>query len=331
MKPFEYMSRIGAFELESGRYRQHTERVEIDEGRRLRVDTATGLASVDDEVVGVAVDGAIRKGFPTPSRKIEVFSSTLAQWGFEDEALPRSSPSHVASAELDPERGVHVLLPTFRLPTMIHSRSGNAKHLNEISHSNPLWVHPDDAQRQGIGDGDLARVETSIGHFVNRVRVTEGVRPGVLACSHHMGRWRLEEGPGSRWNSSTVRFEELDGDRVRMRITGGTEPFSSVDPDSGRIWWKESGVHQNLAFGVQTDPVSGMHCWHQVVRLRRAEPGDRYGDVVVDREKSRNQYQQWLEKTKPAAADSRDGLRRPQWLPRPMRPSEDSYRFGEPR
>ena len=327
MSPFEYMSRVGAFELETGRYRQHLERVEVEEGSRMRVDAASGLATIDGEVVGVAVDGAIRKGFPTPSRRIEVYSKTLEEWGFEEEALPRSSPSHVAAGELDPERGIHVLVPTFRLPTMIHSRSGNAKHLAEISHSNPLWVHPDDAQRQGIGDGDLARVETKIGHFVNRVRVTEGVRPGVLACSHHMGRWRLQGGPGSRWNSSTVRFDELDGDRVRMRIIEGTEPFSSDDPDSSRIWWKESGVHQNLAFGVQSDPVSGMHCWHQVVRLRKAEAGDRYGDVLVDREKSRSQHAKWLEKAKPARADLHDGLRRPLWLSRPMRPTDDAYRL----
>ena len=38
-----------------------------------------------------------------------------------------------------------LLLPTFRLPTLIHTRSGNAKWLYEISHRNPLWLHPEDA------------------------------------------------------------------------------------------------------------------------------------------------------------------------------------------
>ena len=32
------------------------------------------------------------------------------------------------------------LLPTFRLPTLIHTRSGNAKWLTELSHTNPIWV-----------------------------------------------------------------------------------------------------------------------------------------------------------------------------------------------
>ena len=45
-----------------------------------------------------------------------------------------------------------VLLPTFRLPTLIHTRSGNAKWLYEISHTNPLWLHPEDAARLGVDD-----------------------------------------------------------------------------------------------------------------------------------------------------------------------------------
>ena len=32
--------------------------------------------------------------------------------------------------------------PTFRLPTQIHTRCGNAKWLNELAHTNPLWIHP---------------------------------------------------------------------------------------------------------------------------------------------------------------------------------------------
>jgi len=31
------------------------------------------------------------------------------------------------------------------------------------------------------------RVETEIGHYVVRAWVTEGIRSGVVACSHHMG------------------------------------------------------------------------------------------------------------------------------------------------
>ena len=89
-----------------------------------------------------------------------------------------------------------MLIPTFRLPVQIHTRSANAKWLDEIAHTNPLWMHPTDAARIGVRTGDLVRVETEIGYFVVKAWVTEGIRPGVVACSHHMGRWKLE-GRGS--------------------------------------------------------------------------------------------------------------------------------------
>ena len=40
-----------------------------------------------------------------------------------------------------------MLISTFRLPVQIHTRSANAKWLDEIAHTNPLWIHPDDAAR----------------------------------------------------------------------------------------------------------------------------------------------------------------------------------------
>ena len=40
------------------------------------------------------------------------------------------------------------------------------------------------------------RVETEIGYFVDKVWVTEGIKPGIVAMSHHLGRWRLQENVG---------------------------------------------------------------------------------------------------------------------------------------
>ncbi len=322
-EPLEYMRRVGSYELERGEYRVHEQTVDIPDGKRARVEVTSGLATVDGKVVGLAVDGAIRRGFPTPSRRIEVHSQTLAEWGFEEEAVPRCSPSHVGPDRINPEEGIYTLVPTFRLPTMIHSRSGNSKHLGEISHANPVWMHPDDADRHSISDGDLIKVQTRIGHFINRVRVTDGVRPGVVACSHHMGRWRIEGGAGSKWSSATIRFEPMVTGEMRLRIVEPNEPFESTDPDTQRSWWKEAGVHQNLTFPPQSDPVSGMNCWHHVVEVSKAGPGDQYGDVVVDPKKSREIHREWLAKARPPEGD----LRRPEWLPRPLRPQPGAYRF----
>lgn len=195
--------------------------------------------------------------------------------------------------------------------------------LYEISHSNPLWMHPSDAQRFTLKDGDLVRVRTEIGYFVDRMWITEGIRPGVVACSHHLGRWRLSPDLGvSRWASGQVELGEEGEGQFRLRSVEGIRPFKSDDPDSERIWWADAGVNQNLTHAVHPDPVSGMHCWHQRAWIEPAQPGDRYGDVLVDTRKSLEVYRQWLAMTRPAASD----LRRPLWLKRPLRPTDEAYR-----
>jgi anaerobic selenocysteine-containing dehydrogenase len=264
-------------------------------------------------------------GFPTPSRKLEVFSDTLADWGWEDHAVPDYIRSHVHWRELDAAAGQMVLLPTFRLPTLIHTRSANSKWLQEISHTNPLWVHPEDAERIGVKVGDLVRVATRIGYFVPRVWVTEGIHPGIVACSHHVGRWRLQDRTGGSPQSSSQVEIVRDAGTFLVRQRTGARPFASDDPDTNRTWWSEVGVHQNLTFPVQPDPQSGMHCWHQKVVVERAQSGDRYGDVFVDTAKSREVYREWLTRTKPAPGPG--NLRRPLWLNRPLHPAEEPYRL----
>jgi anaerobic selenocysteine-containing dehydrogenase len=111
-----------------------------------------------------------------------------------------------------------LLLPTFRLPTLVHTRSGNAKWLYEISNRNPLWLSPEDARRFGVDTGGLLKVATEIGYFIDKVWVTESIRPGVIACSHHLGRWRLkEESGGERWASGLVELTHKEEGTWMMR------------------------------------------------------------------------------------------------------------------
>src|SRR5262249_56650346 len=126
-------------------------------------------------------------------------SPTMTAWGWPEHAIPRYVPGHVHWRDLKREDGEFDLLPNFRLPTLVHTRSA-VKWLYEISHTNPLWISTADAKVYGIRTGDLVKLRTRIGSFVTRAWVTEGIRPGVLGMSHHLGRWRLEDqiGGGGR-------------------------------------------------------------------------------------------------------------------------------------
>ena len=337
--PLEYMRKFGVVEIDKDVYRvdetpltdEQRAGATPDEDGVLRtpvtMDEAPPLIGEAGAVGVLHEDGTATLGWRTPSRKLEIYSTSMRDWGWPEQATPGYIESHVSRRQIDLESGDLVLVPTFRLPTLIHTRSGNAKYLNEISNTHPLWLNSRDAARHQVATGDLVRLNTEIGYLVCRVWVTEGVRPGVCALSHHMGRWRLHEGEGSRWVQGLVDLERPSDGTWLLRYRKHVEAFESDDPDSSRINWTDPGVHQNLAFPVHPDPLSGMHAWLQKVRMEKAHPDDRYGDVFVDTRKSREVYQQWLEKTRATLGPG--GQRRPEFMMRPVKPRRRAFRVDE--
>lgn len=346
LTPFEWMRRYGAYEVKKKVGAVYQEDVPNAELQDVRVDyfgraythapkpassNVVPIPTIDPDadgrrMVGVAVEGAIKRGFPTPSGRLEFYSRTLAEWGWHEVALPAYMKSHIHPDRL--EKGQTVLISTFRLPVQIHTRSANAKWLDEIAHTNPLWLHTSHAAELGVKTGDLVRVTTEIGYFVVKAWVTEGIKPGIVACSHHMGRWKLKDADGQRQMMATVKLDHT-GDNWALKREKGVGPYESSDADTQRIWWTDVGVHQNLTFPVHPDPVSGMHCWHQAVRVTKAEPADSYNDIHVDTKKAHEVYQKWLAETKSAVRYSPDRTRRPYWLLRPLKPSREVYRLPQ--
>ncbi|HEU5442084.1 MAG TPA: molybdopterin-dependent oxidoreductase [Ktedonobacterales bacterium] len=347
LTPLAYMRKYGAFAIRHGAARMYEDPVAAEDLAEGMIDEQTGIvwtkrprphsknivpkpAPATGErgtQVGVVVDGVARAGFPTPSGKLELYSKTLHDWKWPEYALPAYIKSHVHHEVMDTARGDFVLVPTFRLPVLVHTRSNNAKWLTEIAHSNPVWMHPSDAARLRLATGDLVRVNTEIGFFVPRVWVTEGIRPGVVACSHHMGRWTVAgQSEHAGWSTALAHIDH-QGQQWSLRQVRGPQPYESDDPDTARVWWTDAGVHQNLTFPVHPDPISGSHCWHQKVRITQAEPEDRYGDISVDTAKSREVFREWLALARPAPGPG--GLRRPHWFLRPYRPDVNAYRLPE--
>ncbi|MCA1567510.1 MAG: molybdopterin-dependent oxidoreductase [Acidobacteria bacterium] len=345
LSPFEFMRRYGSFEVRKkvgAIYQEGVPEEELEDARTDhfgRVFTKTPkpptlnivpIPSPDGDsegrrLVGVKVDGEILRGFPTPSGRLEFYSRTLADWGWPEYIIPTYIRSHIHPDNLAADETV--LISTFRLPVQIHTRSANAKWLDEIAHTNPLWIHTSHAGALNVRTGDLVRVETEIGYFVVRAWVTEGIKPGIVACSHHMGRWKLKE-QGQRQLMATVSLAH-EGDRWGMKRESGVAPYESSDADTLRIWWTDVGVHQNLTFPVHPDPISGMHCWHQAVRVTKADASDSYGDISVDTQKAHEVYLKWIARTRGADQFSPDKTRRPYWLLRPLKPAKEFYRLPD--
>ena len=328
LTPLAYMRKYGAFEVTANNYVPYAKEVKLDSASEIN---EKNIIIRGGKAVGVMIDGEAKVGLGTPSRKLEFFSPTLYEWGWPEKeyTIPWPIKSHVHPDNIDRSQGEMLLLPNFRLPTLIHTRSANAKWLYEISHKNPVWMHPSDAERLGMVTGDLVRVETEIGYFIDKVWVTEGIKPGIVAMSHHLGRWRLQEDMGGNPGMTNVASLEDDGQGGhKLNILSQARAWQTFDPDTSRVWWKEVGVHQNLTHAVHPDPISGSHCWLQkAVNVRKAAPGEKYGDVWVDTNKSMAVYQEWVAMTRPAWKVSPDGNRRPLWLKRPLTPTREAYKL----
>ena len=321
--------------------------------------------------IAVKKDGKFLVGWHTPTGHLEFYSKTFVEWNWPEYAIPIYPKdeadrkklihilSHVHHSYME-EENAFALNPIYRLPYNIHTRSANAKWLMEISQNhNPVWIYEGDAKRLGIKRGDPIKVWVvdsltgiKTGYFVGMAMPTQATRPGVLACSHHSGRWRLVnsvevegfdqpltiltyasaladiENKGHKW---AVRWRrgvwahEVEREHSEKWLKW---PYPEVNKDIKEVWWNgASGVWQNAVFPANPDPLSGMHCWHKKVLVEKGGPEDRIGDVFVDTEATFKVYQAWRDRlTRPAPGPN--ALRRPKWFPRPWYPHTDkAYRM----
>ncbi|MFZ5445263.1 MAG: molybdopterin-dependent oxidoreductase [Myxococcota bacterium] len=343
------------------------EQVKTDERtRQLYVDTPEGR-----HVIGVKDGEKWSAGFATPSRKMEFFAKWMKDWGWPEYAVPlfpvtkeqREKMVHIVSQvhhQYMTEPNAFALNPIFRLPYNIHTRSVNAKWLMEISQNhNPLWMNVKDAQRLGFKRGEPVKVRVvdtlsgrESGYFVAQCMPTEGMAPGVLACSHHAGRWRRVEKVDVGFEQplhlmrlgSVVSDITESGTTRKLTYTQGVTPFevkptkefgaqgwpfAKFNEDLDNISWDGlSGVWQNATHHPHPDPISGAHCWHQKVLLEKCTAGEKIGDLQVDIQATFDTYRAWRDQlTRPAPGPG--GLRRPEHLKRPWVPlTRDAYKMN---
>ncbi len=126
-----------------------------------------------------------------------------------------TSESHIHPDHL--EEGQVPLISTFRLPVQIHTRSANSKWLDEIAHTNPLWIHP--AQRARSGSPPVTWC---------------GSRPrsGTSWCGRGSPRG---SGPGS-WPAATTWAAGSRPARCREPTPAPVQPVAAApgSPGSGR-------------------------------------------------------------------------------------------------
>ncbi len=116
-------------------------------------------------------------------------------------------------------------------------------------HDNPAKINPKTAKGLGIKTGDKIKVKSKVREITTTAEVTEGILPGIVAISHHLGHWEYG------------------------RYASGKKSPMATDNDPGlkEKWWKTYGVHPNWIIPNSPDPISGQNRYMDtVVKVTKA-------------------------------------------------------------
>ena len=147
----------------------------------------------------------MEKGFSTPSRKFELYSTVLEKMGYDPLPQYREPPeSPVATPELY-KRFPYILITGRRQPGFFHSENRQVPWLRELHRDPVVEIHPEAARREGIRDGDWVIIESPRGKVRQRAKLFTGMDPRIVSAEHAW--WFPEkEAPGHGWESSNINI-----------------------------------------------------------------------------------------------------------------------------
>ena len=141
------------------------------------------------------------RGFSTPTRKVELYSTVFERLGYDPLPGYYDPPETPWSAPELARRFPYILITGARIPSFFHSENRQKGPLRE-RHPDPLLeINPQVAAEKGIREGDWVRIRSPRGSCLQRARVTDRVPPGVIAAEH--GWWFPEEEDGG-WKRSNI-------------------------------------------------------------------------------------------------------------------------------
>lgn len=131
----------------------------------------------------------------TPSGKIELFSETVAGFGYREcPGYPFwDTEEYDYQQQQAAEWPLHLLSSQPR--TRLHSQydHGSVSRQTKIQGREPLWMHPEDAAARNISEGSVVRVFNQRGAILAGVHLSDQIRQGVVQIS--TGAWYDPQDP----------------------------------------------------------------------------------------------------------------------------------------
>ncbi|AMV71220.1 molybdopterin-dependent oxidoreductase [Desulfuromonas carbonis] len=135
----------------------------------------TGVYFIEGEPVYGSTRGQRLK---TPSGKVEIYSERYAENGLDP------LPVYQAPAAAP---GGRYRLVVGRHAYFTHGTTANNPYLHDLMPVNTLWLHPREADRLGLKNGQLVKVRSGVGEEQLPLEVTEKIRPDTVYMAHGFG------------------------------------------------------------------------------------------------------------------------------------------------
>ncbi|MCZ4353788.1 molybdopterin guanine dinucleotide-containing S/N-oxide reductase [Roseovarius aestuarii] len=148
----------------------------------------------------------------TPSGRIEIFSQTIHDFGYDD------CPGHPtwmepvewlgqAEAGWSEQGPLHMISNQPR--NKLHSQMdhGAVSRADRPKGVEQMTMHPDDARRRGLTEGQIVRIHNARGACLAELCLSDGIRPGVIQIS--TGAWLDSDGDLCRHgNPNTLTLDK---------------------------------------------------------------------------------------------------------------------------
>jgi len=192
--------------------------------------TGLSVAKLRSVPEGIEIDGTVAleaharetadgvpQGFPTPTKRVEIYSERLLAAGYRP--LPTFEPGDFGSAD---ER-YPLRLGSAKTVAYCHSQHRNIASLRRLVPDPVVEIAPPDALARAIAEGDWVRIRTRQGTTVARAAIVSGLAPGAVFGQHGWGA----DGPdGSPYDSTNPLAANLN----RAISTAVADPVSGSIP-----------------------------------------------------------------------------------------------------
>jgi anaerobic selenocysteine-containing dehydrogenase len=145
------------------------------------------------------------KGFSTPTRKFELYSTLLEKWGYDPLPQYREPLESPYSKPQWCEQYPYILITGRRLPGFFHSENRQLPWIRELHRDPVVELHPATAAKERIREGDWVVIESPRGKVRQRAKFFEGMDPRVVSAEH---AWWFPErkDPAHGWDESNINI-----------------------------------------------------------------------------------------------------------------------------